>query len=89
MSKDVFVQELGKAMGMQTIVFNCGDALDHAFMAGFLSGVAQCGAFCCFDEFNRISVEVWFADNLAILQSAFFDILFCCETSLCLITLRL
>jgi hypothetical protein len=30
-----FVQELGKAMGMQTIVFNCGDALDHSFMASF------------------------------------------------------
>ena len=54
----VCMQELGKAMGTQTIVFNCGEALDPTFMASFLSGVAQCGAFCCFDEFNRISVEV-------------------------------
>lgn len=52
------IQELGRAMGMQTIVFNCGESLDHTFMASFLSGVAQCGAFCCLDEFNRISVEV-------------------------------
>jgi dynein heavy chain, axonemal len=52
------VQELGKAFGMQTIVFNCGRSLDPAFMASFLSGIAQCGAFACFDEFNRIDVEV-------------------------------
>lgn len=43
---------------MQTIIFNCGDSLDPAFMSSFLCGIAQCGAFACFDEFNRIDVEV-------------------------------
>lgn len=52
------MQDLGKALGTQTIVFNCGDALDADFMSLFLCGVAQCGAFACFDEFNRIDVEV-------------------------------
>nr|XP_048689619.1 dynein axonemal heavy chain 2 isoform X1 [Caretta caretta] len=52
------VKDLGKALGMYVIVVNCSEGLDYKSMGRMYSGLAQTGAWGCFDEFNRINIEV-------------------------------
>ncbi|XP_041927364.1 dynein heavy chain 6, axonemal-like isoform X2 [Alosa sapidissima] len=52
------VKDLANVLGKFCLVMNCTARLDYKMMGKLLSGMVQCGAWCCFDEFNCISVEV-------------------------------
>ena len=52
------VKALGQAMGRQVLVFNCDEEFDFKSMGRIFTGLLKCGAWGCFDEFNRLEEEV-------------------------------
>ena len=51
------VKALGGAFGRMVLVFNCDENLDYKSMGRIFIGLVKCGAWGCFDEFNRLYEE--------------------------------
>uniref|UniRef100_A0A0N4ZU30 Cytoplasmic dynein 2 heavy chain 1 n=1 Tax=Parastrongyloides trichosuri TaxID=131310 RepID=A0A0N4ZU30_PARTI len=60
------VKALASAMGRQVLVFNCDEGIDIYSMSRIFIGLIQCGAWGCFDEFNRLESAVLSAVSMLI-----------------------
>jgi dynein heavy chain 1, cytosolic len=52
------VKALGSQLGRFVLVFNCDETFDFQAMGRILVGLCQCGAWGCFDEFNRLEERI-------------------------------
>ncbi|KAL3101915.1 hypothetical protein niasHS_003324 [Heterodera schachtii] len=48
------VKALAGLLGRQVLVFNCDEGIDVRAIGRIFVGLIQCGAWGCFDEFNRL-----------------------------------
>ncbi|CAM9144794.1 unnamed protein product [Heterosigma akashiwo] len=66
------VKALGNAFGRQVLVFNCDEGIDFQSMGRIFIGLVKCGAWGCFDEFNRLKEDQLSAisQQIQIIQDA-------------------
>jgi dynein heavy chain, axonemal len=66
------VKDLGKNLAFFVLVTNCDNRMSPEDLARTLAGLSASGAWGCFDEFNRISLDV-----LSVIASMFESIFDC------------
>ena len=49
---------MAKNIARYCYVFNCQSSIDFESMSKFFKGLAASGAWVCFDEFNRLEINV-------------------------------
>lgn len=66
------VKALGAALGRQVLVFNCDEGIDFHSMGRIFTGLVKCGAWGCFDEFNRLKEDQLSAvsQQIQVIQAA-------------------
>ncbi|KAJ3130163.1 Cytoplasmic dynein 2 heavy chain 1 [Nowakowskiella sp. JEL0407] len=66
------VKALGVLFGRQVLVFNCDEGIDYKSMGRIFVGLVKCGAWGCFDEFNRLEPSCLSAvsQQIQVIQSA-------------------
>lgn len=73
------VKSLGAQLGKKVIVFGCDESFDFQAMARIFVGLCHCGAWGCFDEFNRLEERILSAVSQQIqiiqVQNTTYDLL--------------
>jgi len=66
------IKDLSKNLGKKCFTYNCSEESDYNLMTKFFKGISMSGSWVCFDEFNRISVDVLsvIAHQISVLLTA-------------------